>query len=404
MSLITKLKNTIVNYFEMYCCMLMPKKNNRIAFGSWMGEKYDDNSRYIYEYMLNNNKYDDYEINWITSDRKIYNKLIKEHKPVLYSEDKQTKQFLKKAKYIFYTTNEIDIGKNNIGYIGGSIIVNLWHGIPIKKIMYDDEHSQLNQKKIKNFIKRVVRLLPYRKTYVISTSEQVSKIYQHAFRVKPSKIIALGQPRNDIFFNEHENPYEKRFSGKKIILYMPTHRNEGKTKIDINKIMDVSYLNSWCERNGYLFVIKKHFYHRDELPIDNTMYNSVIEITSEETDVQELLDAANVLITDYSSCYIDYLLLNRPIIFYNYDIDLYQKNDRGMYFDYDKITPGYKCKDFTEVINYLDCIIKGEDKYKTERDNIRKIFYSNHTQKAVSEDIIDYFIKEKSNKNEHSNK
>ncbi len=400
MNIMSNIKRIIVNYFNMFYCMFIPKKNNRIAFGSWMGQKYDDNSRYLFEYMLNDIQYKDYEIYWITSNMDVYNMLINEKKPVMHSDSIEAKKYLKKAKFVFYTTNEIDIGKNNIGYIGGAVIVNLWHGIPIKKIMYDDKFSKLNKNKLKDGLKRAIRFLPYRKSYIVSTSETVSNIYKRAFKMKLKNIVVLGQPRNDVFYINHENYYKKRFRNKKIILYMPTHRNEGKDVIDINSIIDLEKMNAWCEENEYVFVIKKHFYHRNEQIIDNNRFDSVIEITNETTDSQELLDSANILITDYSSCYIDYLLLNRPIIFYDYDIDWYQMNDREMYFNYDDVTPGYKCKDFDSLMESLKLIECGKDEYKEKRNDVKKIFYSSCAQKNVSADIIRYFLNIKRSNND----
>ena len=86
---------------------------------------------------------------------------------------------------------------------------------------------------------------------------------------------------------------------------------------------------------------------------------------------------------------IDYLLLDRPIIFYNYDIEQYQENDRGFYFDYDMVTPGNKCTNFSELYYELEQIADREDKYVEKRKDVRNIFYDNEACKFVSHKIID---------------
>ena len=88
-------------------------------------------------------------------------------------------------------------------------------------------------------------------------------------------------------------------------------------------------------------------------------------------DIQELLMDTDILISDYSSTYIDYLLLDRPLIFYNFDYEDYLQNDREMYYDYDEVTPGYKAATFDELMTELDSIAKDEDHFVEERQRVR---------------------------------
>ena len=78
----------------------------------------------------------------------------------------------------------------------------------------------------------------------------------------------------------------------------------------------------------------------------------------------------DILISDYSSTYIDYLLLDRPLIFYNFDYEDYLQNDREMYYDYDEVTPGYKAATFDELMTELDSIAKDEDHFVEDRQRV----------------------------------
>ena len=85
------------------------------------------------------------------------------------------------------------------------------------------------------------------------------------------------------------------------------------------------------------------------------------------SELNELLPHVDILITDYSGAYLDYLLLDRPIIFAPFDIEKYLKMDRELYEDYDEATPGVKCKNWIEVLDKLSIILSGDDCYKAER-------------------------------------
>jgi CDP-glycerol glycerophosphotransferase (TagB/SpsB family) len=152
-------------------------------------------------------------------------------------------------------------------------------------------------------------------------------------------------------------------------------------------------LDAFCKENNLLFVVKKHFFHRFNVQ-DLSAYSNIIDITQNEYDTQQLLKKAFVLITDYSSCFVDYLLLDRPIIFYNYDHNTYVLNDRELYFDYEKTTPGPKVKDFSSFMTSLEKVVKeehGED--KLERERVLNMFYSKANQQKVGLKILNYVKK-----------
>ena len=375
----------VKKYLNLYASACKSRDCNLMLFGAWFGKKYDDNPRYLFEYVVENCP--DIKAVWMTEDPGVYQRLQAQNLPVCMSNTEEGKALAKSAKYIFTATGRIDVGQDNLQYLGGAYYINLWHGLPLKKIMYDDEYSEASKKNLKYYVRDLIEKIPYRHYYVVSTSDAITDIYESAFRVKRSQILQLGQPRNDCFFRDHENMYRTRFPGKKIILYMPTHRNEGAVAMDMAKLLDLEKLNEICKQNDAVLLIKKHFYHAGE-PDVTAQYDCIFDITNEVTESQNLLDAAAVLITDYSSCYIDYLLLDRPIIFYNYDAENYQKNDRQLYFEYDEATPGAKCADYAAFETNLTDLLAGKDAYAGDRERVRDLFYCKQAQKSVSENII----------------
>lgn len=375
----------VKKYINLYASMANHRDENLMIFGAWFGKKYDDNPRYLFEYVVESCP--QIKAVWMTCDENVYQRLKEKELPVCMSNTPEGKDLACKAKYVFTATGRLDIGEENQQYLGGAYYINLWHGLPLKKIMYDDEYSAASKRDAKYYARKIVDFLPNRHYYVVSTSDVITDIYESAFRVKRSQILQLGQPRNDCFFKEHENMYRTRFGDKRIVLYMPTHRNEGATAMDMSVLFDLEKINEICRQNNAVLLIKKHFYHAGE-PDVTQGYDSIVDITNEVTETQNLLDAAAILISDYSSCYIDYLLVDRPMIFYNYDEESYQKNDRQLYFNYDDVTPGKKCATYAQLEEHLQDLFAGKDDYVSERQKVRDLFYCKEAQGSVSANII----------------
>ena len=99
-------------------------------------------------------------------------------------------------------------------------------------------------------------------------------------------------------------------------------------------------------------------------------------LTMEDMDTQILIIESKALITDYSSIYIDYLLLDKPLLFYCYDYEHYLENDREMYFNYEDVTPGNKAKNFDELFKQICGVIENGDDYgRKEREiNLKNAF------------------------------
>lgn len=381
---VTYMLEKVCKMIALYKSMFV-KKEDLYVFGSWWGNKFADNPKFLYLNFLKKGL----NAVWITKSEEIFVSMSRKRLPVLMAGSKEGIACCQKAKFAFFCTSIEDIDEY---HIGGAYLINLNHGIPLKKIVYDDTVNN-SHRTLKVRARSFLTAIPYRKSYIVSTSEKISKIYTSAYRKDMNHILQWGQPRNDCMFDgtlKHIQYEDVTYD--KLILYMPTHRNEGATEIKINEILDLKRLNTFCEENNVIFVIKKHYYHRDELT-DMKGYSRIFDYTQTVCDTQELLYNADVLITDYSSCYIDYLLLDRPILFYSYDLDNYLENDREMYFDYEEVTPGPKVVDFDSFMNCLSDLQNGFDTYKGERARVKRIFYSPDNDGPVSTKIIKSLFK-----------
>lgn len=375
-----------LQYIKKICSLnlstLKKRDPNLFVFGSWFGDKFADNSKYLYLYFLQKGE----KAYWITKNEEVYNQLKQDGLPAAMAYSEEGKRLCSKAGYIVTSTALSDVNEN---VIGGATRIDLFHGIPLKKIMYDDEVGG----KMLTRSQRVHELLTRRALkdyFVFSSSDTVSKSIRTAFRVDNDHILQYGLPRNDAFFDGSLKKLRlSEVDYKYVISYLPTHRNVGKTPIPIEKLFDLRKLDTFCRENDILFVIKKHFYHNSE-KTDLTGYTNIVDLTGQSYDTQELMFNSDVLITDYSSCYIDYLLLNRPIVFYSYDLEDYLKNDREMYYDYEDVAPGDICTDFNQLFKSLNQITEGNFAISANQERVRDMFFAKENQGVVSEQYYQF--------------
>ncbi len=243
----------------------------------------------------------------------------------------------------------------------GRKIVNLWHGVPLKKIaLKDPETSILNRMFFKEIYSENY-------THVVTTSGYMKKTMMESFDVPEEKIIVTGQPRDDCLVSLGS----ARGNGMRKILYAPTFRKGTKVRLFPFEDFDGKELCRFLEAVNAKIVLRAHGLGND----DFSRYLSDRVVMDEERDGTRTLIDTDVLITDYSSIYIDYLLLDRPIIFLPYD--RWEYRDRhGFNFPYASVAPG-RCPDsFEEFLIGLDeCLSPAGDGFKDHRWAVKRFFH-----------------------------
>lgn len=238
-----------------------------------------------------------------------------------------------------------------------TIKINLWHGMPIKKINYSSAViRRLTKKDIKQRI--INYLLCYVKheeyDFIACTSDTYKAIFKEAFNNE--NIFITGQPRDDIFYACPMREYllQKYGLGKlvnsRIILYLPTFRDINKKCDEYMVFKDNPFAQNRLAQINSVVLQKDH-----QTPLQVTIVDGQICHLAGNVETQDLLAVADILITDYSSCFVDFLHTLRPIIFYPYDYQSYVTTDRELYFDYydDTITPGVKAHNEDELIEAI---------------------------------------------------
>lgn len=358
--------------------LLIPRKKDIWLLGSTFGRRFADNPRYFYLY-LNQFQNENVKAIWISKNKKIIKFLKENGYEAYYVRSIKGICYCLRAKVYLYDNYSKDI---SFWLSGGAIKINMWHGIPLKKIQMDNIHDKVRHPdnvwlKFKYCLRRLSDEKP--SDYVLTTSEELRNIFVSAFRT--NHVLPIGYPRNDILnsnqmenildFDEKKclNTIESR-SFSKTLLYMPTFRD---SEINFFDKMDILDLKEYLKLENILLLIKLHPKSKLEKEFINLECKNICVIES-SLDPYIFLPYADVLITDYSSIYFDYLLLNRPLIFFNYDMKEYLSNSREMYFNYNEVTPGKKVSNWLELKKALENI-KNEsecNKEQGERNLLKK--------------------------------
>lgn len=330
---------------------LLPAKKKLVMFESFLGKQYSDNPRAIYEYLRKNHP--EYQLYW-SIDKK-YNETFQELN-IPYINRFSIKWLLNmpRAKYwVSNTRMPYWIQKPN-----HTIFLQTWHGTPLKKLAADMDEVHMpgttTQSYKENFIKETRNW-----DYLVSANSYSTDIFRSAFKFD-KKILETGYPRNDDLMNLNNGDHIRKLKDKlgipldkKIILYAPTWRDneyfeKGRYKFTLH--LDLKQFQSDLGEE-YVVLLRMHYLIANKLDISE--YQGFAYDFSTYQDTRELYLISDLLITDYSSVFFDYLCLKRPILFFTYDIENYRDKLRGFYFDFEKNAPGPLVKTTQQLIENI---------------------------------------------------
>lgn len=375
-----------------YIQKLFPRNKHIWLFGAGSGLLYFDNSKWLYEYVLRNEK----QINaiWITRNKEIYNKLSKENKPVLMVNSLKGIITSLRAGVVFINNTPKDV---NARAINGSLQIWLWHGLMMKQIGQD---ARLFSKQINGFKENIFQFFQklifpeftYNPDYIINTSEFFTPYFSSAFNLTNDRILITGYPRNDgLFVKDKEILIEElneKYNNPTKILYLPTWRdaftNKGKSFNPFDSYgFDSKTLSEILNTSNSVFLNKGHNFELKQWNADQVTERFINLSNQDFTDLYRLLKDIDILITDYSSVYFDFILTGKPVILAPFDIESYIRESRPLYYDYYKEIEGIKANDWNELFE----IIIEKTYYSISNMSIQKFhcYIDDHSSERVSE-------------------
>ena len=217
-------------------------------------------------------------------------------------------------------------------------------------------------------------------TDVMATSRQVARVMQRSFDIPKEKIRIMGEPRCDVIFEafDRENVTGKLFKDEplpeydKLILYAPTYRRNKPVTFFPFEDFEAKELEEFLEKNRTVLFIRTHSFETADA---SAFQSKRVRLFNEDKadDIMEYLSMFDLLITDYSSIYIDYLMLERPMVFLPYDLEEYEK-EHGFNFSYDAVTPGDRPGNFRAFKKSVENAFAGQYD-KAKQNSIRDFFH-----------------------------
>ncbi|MDP1552505.1 MAG: CDP-glycerol glycerophosphotransferase family protein [Methanobacteriaceae archaeon] len=372
----------------------LPIDNDLILFESNMGRNYSGNPKHIYEEMVRQDLDKKLNCVWILEDTSTKipgnaNKVKRSRMAYYY--------YIARAKiWVFDTRDPRHIQKREQGYY-----IQTWHGTPLKKLGLDMDDV---------FMSGNANIIEYKCNFyndtrkwdfLLSQNEFSSEIFESAFafskKIDPYKEIwTYGYPRNDVLTNNNNekdiNKIKKDLGipeDKKIIIYAPTWRDDQFHGLSIYKFvtkMDFDLLKQELA-DDYAVIVKYHYLVVED--IDWADYEGFVYTLEADQDISNLYLISDMLITDYSSVMFDYCILNRPMLFFMYDLELYRDELRGFYSNVLDEIPGPISKTTEQLIKDIkeyDSEVYGH-KYKVFMDK-----YANHDDGKAAQRVIDRIL------------
>ena len=355
----------------------LPLQQNKIILSSYDGMGYRCNSKYIAEKLLEEEA--PVELIWLVSDDSICD-VPDTIKKVVISSPAFYKEVLTAKVYITNTVHFLYEHKRE-----GQFFINTWHGYGPFKLAEGDVNKDTASKERYTKSNGASDLF-------LTASSFYGQIYRRSFYYQ-GEVAEYGAPRNDVFFRKNDlgEKIRKLYripQEKGIVLYAPTYRSM--TGDDFKKYNPdwEHILASFRERFGkeYVVVYKLHHYMQ-KLVLEKGLYEQAVEATF-YPDMQELLVAADIVITDYSSLMWDFSLQRRPVFLYHNDEEQYT-NDRGFYAPVSE-WPYPKAHSEEELIGQIRCF--DEEKYITELNAFLEKYGScddGHASERVVKRILD---------------
>ena len=347
-----------------------------VVFEAFMGKKYACSPKALYQAMLQDPYYASWKKVWAFRNPEEY-RFLEQDENTRVVEYRKKEYYQAYAQAAYWITNsrlprEV-VPKKNQEYI------QCWHGTPLKKLGYDLEYYAENKGNLnevrENYLGEAKKFTRMPSPSPFYTEKMISAFHLKSLG-KENIFLEKGYPRNDRLYlvtEEEISVLRKKLGipeGKKVILYAPTWRENQHVPGEGYRYQLQVDFHEWKKRLGeeYIVLFRAHYFISNLFDFDE--YDGFIKNVSDLDDVYLVSD---VLITDYSSVFFDYGILERPILFYMYDYDAYKNEMRDFYFDIHML-PGPVVKNQEELLKSIENLPEIVEKYREKYRTFNKKF------------------------------
>ena len=376
-----RLKHIISSLPYAFLSLFSKRHKKLIVFSAMHCRTFDSNSKFLFLHFLNNEK--DYTSYFVINDDELREKLTKEYgNHFIDTRTKEGKKIALKAKTWVVSWLDTPLGGMFLKF--RRLVIHLGHGTPLKCIGMMEKDGKL--------LKKMYYLLCQTNiSYSLASSPFVADIIQKSIGFSKKHVLINGQPRTEVLFKEPLKLSELN-NGFTHILYAPTWRQHSKIKLFPFEDFSLTELQSFLSKEKIIIHIRFHPAYEEDIPKDILSLENVSLFSAKKySEIMDYLNLFDVLITDYSSIYFDYMLLERPMIFLPYDLEEYEKTV-GFTMDYNEYTPGAKPISFFDFLNYLKVAKNSPEMFLESIKSLNKVL--NNPEKMPCKALAN-FIKEK---------
>jgi len=239
--------------------------------------------------------------------------------------------------------------------------INLWHGIPLKRF---GPASRDASGKVLEAIKK-----DNQDCRAVISSSKVDALAMAAafYPLRYQDVWITGLPRNDFIvrdeqllpgdFRQELARLDEELGGRRLVLYAPTFRNDQEAGSYQFSERELAWLRAWLERTGSVLGVREHMADTGQSYARQLSGLGALDLSARRyPNIEVLYRRAAVLVTDYSSCAIDFMLTGRPVVSFAYDLEDYENDERGLFYDLDHVFPGPVCKDFAQLEKALEVV------------------------------------------------
>lgn len=368
---IRSLAYDIVTFVFSALSLFVPKDEHKVLFFST--PDFSDNAKYVYDRMLKSGLDRTYRLIWCVYSPVRANYALRRSREYLCH--------ALTAKYIISTHGTPAWKSRN------QVSIELWHGLPLKTIGHFADTDFPNAAARLSATWRLRRFASS-VDYLITTSEFERLVFSSAFRIDPGKILILGQPRCDALYRPGDTGTDSLcrilgrddIAGKRILLYLPTFReyDAGASRKILEEILASEKFRRFVENENLLFICKPHSHDENAFQAYNGEHIHILlndDLQKSGNTIYDFLNAVDILVTDYSSVYFDFLHLNRPIVFHVPDIEDYQKQRGFILEPFRDWAPGETSINVDELIGALTNTLADPDRWESERIRLRGLLF-----------------------------
>ena len=271
--------------------------------------------------------------------------------------------------------------------------INLWHGIPLKRFgLATQGVDAANLEATEGH---------HQDSRAVVTSSKIDSLAMAAafYPLTYQHMWPTGLPRNDFILRDEvllprdltdqEQRLRQEVAGRRLLLFLPTFKDGQADSYYAFSDSEIAWLRAWCQQHEAVIGVREHMADRAHIYSQLLAPLGPINLSARRfPDIEMLYRVADGLVTDYSSCLVDFLLTGRPVISFAYDYERYANEERGLFYDLEQVLPGPVCRDFDQLSAALDHVFDERTPAELEEYAWRRHRFFDHLDDQNSRRVV----------------